>query len=101
MNKLVRIFAIIALIISIVCVSLFVQAYTKDDVIDYLVGTHAFLGKKVKLRENYKIILENYLKDPNVIITTDNADTIIDEFNQAKGILENNANKNKIGRAHV
>ncbi len=94
MNKLCKIFTVMMLIVSIICISVFVQAYTKDDVIDYLVGTHSFLDKRVRLRQDYKQKLLDYLNDSNVVISDNDANTIIAEFNEAKGILENNANKN-------
>lgn len=86
MNKLCKIASVIAVIMVVIIASISVQAYTNNDVIDYITASHEINGRTLQLTTANALRLKLYFEDNPV--TDDQADAIIAKLNEAKSKLE-------------
>lgn len=86
MNKLCKILSVIAVIAIVIVVAISVQAYTNNDVIDYITRAHEINGRTLQLTTANALRLKLYFEENPV--TDDQADAIIAKLDEAKNKLE-------------
>lgn len=86
MNKLCKILSVIAVIAIVIVVAISVQAYTNNDVIDYITASHEINGRTLQLTTANALRLKLYFEENPV--TDDQADAIIAKLDEAKSKLE-------------
>lgn len=92
MNKLLKIVSVLVMIVMIVSVSLSVNAYTNDNVIEYISKAHTVNGRTVQLSKTQRQSLTQYLQ--NNPVTESEADEIIGKLDSAKSKLDNSGATN-------
>lgn len=86
MNKLCKIMSIIVIMMMVILTTISVQAYTNEDVVNYITGVHTINGRTLQLSKSNCQRLKIYFEENPV--TDAQADEIIAKLNEAKKKLD-------------